>query len=138
MGPLGSRWRDFISGTLKANELATDPQTARLIGQFQTDVGLLRTATARAHGGARGGGSPQMLEHMKEIISATGDLPTFLGNLDALNGWMQDYANMVPALASPNSGGGTVKMKAPNGQMKDVPADKVDFYKSKGAVVVSQ
>ena len=30
-------------------------------------------------------------------------------------------------------GGGTVKMKAPNGQIKDVPADQVEHYKSKGA-----
>lgn len=34
------------------------------------------------------------------------------------------------------SSSGTVRMKAPNGQQKDVPADQVEFYKSKGATVV--
>jgi hypothetical protein len=35
-----------------------------------------------------------------------------------------------------NMGGGTVKMKAPNGQIKDVSPDEVEHYKSKGATVV--
>ena len=35
-----------------------------------------------------------------------------------------------------NSGSGTVMMKAPNGQMKSVPADQVEHYKSQGAAVV--
>lgn len=34
------------------------------------------------------------------------------------------------------SDSGTVKMKAPNGQVSDVPKDQVEHYKSKGAVVV--
>jgi hypothetical protein len=34
------------------------------------------------------------------------------------------------------AGGGTVKMKAPNGQIKDVPADQVEHYKKQGASVV--
>jgi len=33
-------------------------------------------------------------------------------------------------------GGGTVKMRAPNGQMQDVAADQVDHYRSLGATVV--
>jgi hypothetical protein len=35
-----------------------------------------------------------------------------------------------------NSGGGTVRMRAPNGQETDVPQEQVEHYKSKGAVVV--
>lgn len=37
---------------------------------------------------------------------------------------------------APPSGGGTVKMRAPNGMEKEVPADQVEHYKSKGATVV--
>jgi hypothetical protein len=32
--------------------------------------------------------------------------------------------------------GGTVKMKAPDGSVRPVPADQVEHYKAKGAVVV--
>lgn len=125
MGPVGSRWREFVTGTLHANELATDTETARLLGKFQTDIGLLRTATARAHGGARGGGSPQMLQHMKEIIGAQGDLPSFLGNMDALDSWMQDYAEMVPMQATPYHSGG------PAGGGGGTAAPRVNPYRKK-------
>lgn len=40
----------------------------------------------------------------------------------------------LPEMAG--GGGGTVNMKAPNGQIKPVPADQVEHYKSMGAVVV--
>lgn len=42
------------------------------------------------------------------------------------------------ALGGPQGGQGTVKMRAPNGKEQDVPADQVDHYKAKGAVVVKQ
>jgi len=47
-------------------------------------------------------------------------------------------SNGTPPLPKLNSqgAGATVKMRAPNGQEKDVPADQVDHYKSKGATVV--
>jgi hypothetical protein len=38
--------------------------------------------------------------------------------------------------ASRTTTGGAVKMKSPTGQIKEVPADQVDHYKSKGAVIV--
>lgn len=54
----------------------------------------------------------------------------------------------IPNLVSPQAaaaynkitskGGGTVLMKAPNGQTKPVPADQVEHYKSLGAVPVNQ
>ncbi|MCX6539154.1 MAG: hypothetical protein NT151_09520 [Acidobacteria bacterium] len=40
------------------------------------------------------------------------------------------------ASASPAGGDGTVKMKAPNGQISDVPAGLVEHYKSLGATVI--
>ena len=47
----------------------------------------------------------------------------------------EDYRGEVHS-TTPTSGAGTVLMRAPNGQTKEVPADKVPFYKSKGATVV--
>jgi hypothetical protein len=93
MGPIGSRWREFVGGTLKAGELTTNAADAKLMGQFQANLGLLRSAVARAHGGARGGGSPTMIEHMKTIIQGGGDVPTFLGSTAAVRDWMQTYAD---------------------------------------------
>lgn len=105
IGPIGGRWRDFVAGRIGAGELAGgNAENAKLIGKFKTDVGLLMTAVARAHGGARGGGSPAMLEHMKELMDAAGkDLPTFQGNLAGVRDWMQGYADMT-ATGGPRGG----------------------------------
>src|SRR5262245_37393649 len=93
MGPIGSRWRDLVLGKVGASELVGGGANGRKAAKFMTDVGLLMTAVARAHGGARGGGSPMMLEHMQHIMGAHGkDLQMFLGNLDSAREWMQGYA----------------------------------------------
>jgi hypothetical protein len=106
MGPIRGRWRDLASGKLSAEQMFGSTDKARAVGKFLTDVGLLETGAARAHGGARGGGSPMMLQHMESIMGAgTKDLPTFLGNLDAVSEWMQGYANMVPT--NRDAGGAT-------------------------------
>jgi len=95
MGPLRGRWRDFATRKIGAESLVGGGENGKAVGKFQTDLGLLMTAVARAHGGARGGGSPAMLEHMRDILDAHGkDLDIFLGNLAATREWMQGYAEM--------------------------------------------
>ncbi len=109
MGPIRGRWRDFATQKVGAQELVGGGENARKVGKFQTDIGLLMTAVARAHGGARGGGSPAMLEHMKDIMDAHGkDLDVFLGNLDSAKDWMQGYSTMGESntpLATPATSG---------------------------------
>lgn len=51
-------------------------------------------------------------------------------------GRLEKALNEMKGGASAGGGGATVKMKAPDGSVRDVPADKVDFFKSRGAVVV--
>jgi|SRR5262245_1881355 len=99
LGPIGGRWRDFMAGKIGAGELAGgSTEAAELIGKFRTNAGLLKTAVARAHGGARGGGSPTMLEHMNSLFgSDTADLSTLTGELSAFTDWMQGYSNMLPS-----------------------------------------
>ncbi len=107
MGPLSGRWRDLAANRIGAQQMFNSPDVARKVGKFITDIGLLETAAARAHGGARGGGSPTMLEHMELLMGPGGkDLPIFLGNLDAVGQWMQGYADMVPGGNTSKSGTG--------------------------------
>lgn len=84
----------------------SDPSLAsdRLSGKFATELGLLMTATARAHGGARGGGSPLMLEHFKELLTDNSTLPMFQGRLDALKSYMDTYAGNTVTLRDPKTG----------------------------------
>jgi hypothetical protein len=74
--------------------ISSDPELAndRRVGRFTSSLGLLMTGAARVHGGSRGGGSPQMLQHFKAMLGANATLPMFLGKLDGLNDFISGYA----------------------------------------------
>lgn len=99
-GPAMSRIRQIASkvGTLDEfyDAVASDPQLSNdeRVGRFATSLGLLATGAGRVHGGARGGGSPQMYQHFKDMLSDTGTLNMFKGRLGAVDDFMQGYANM--------------------------------------------
>ncbi len=105
-GPVMSRIRETLTkvGSLEEFQqaVAKDPQlsTDRLVGQFATSLGLLATGAGRVHGGARGGGSPQMLDHFKSLLSDASSLNMFKGRLDSLDEYMGGYA------AGPNADAG--------------------------------
>jgi hypothetical protein len=119
MGTVGGRVRNVSSNESWAAGMAgLTPDQRKLVGQFQSESGLLISAIARAHGGARAGGSPQMIEQLKTLLGATNsDLPTYLGKLAGAKEWMQNYADMGTPAASGstaptlNVGGFTVKVK---------------------------
>ncbi len=104
LGPIGSRWRDFVAKKIGAGEFAGgNEKNAELIGKFQTDVGLLITAVARVHGGARAGGSPTMIKHLEGLLdSGAADLGEFKGQLASFKDFMSTYAGM----GNPNGGVG--------------------------------
>ena len=131
-GPLGSRWREFVTGKLGSADLLTggradqvtsvpNPVTGKpmtlgeVVGKFKADVGLMQTGTNRAHGGTRGGGSPTMLAHMHEMLNADKvDLNIFKGELLGFQDWMQGYSQMLPDKAGTTKATG-VPTTAPAG-----------------------
>jgi hypothetical protein len=88
--------------------IKSDPQLAsdEVAGRFAARLGLLMTAAARVHGGARGGGSPQMLEHFKDILGGSSTLPLFRGKMQALDDVMTDYMGGGGGGGSQPGGGG--------------------------------
>ncbi len=133
MGPMGGRWRELIAGKIGSGEVAGgNAENAAKIGRFITDTELLKTALMKAHTGARG--SSQLLEEFNNTLGAGWrDLPTFLGGLKGVGDWIDVYANRIP---DTQKGGGTVKMRAPDGRSLSVPASEVERLKGLGAVVV--
>jgi hypothetical protein len=146
LGPLKSRWAEFTAGKIGA----PDQNYTKL----RTDAGLLQTALMNMHVGARGGG--QIMDHFRDLINVAIQDPE---NLRAALGEIRDYASRVqseggvkgapapgfqPGFTTPGGSGtapqpGMVRMRAPNStQTKDVPADQVQHYKSRGATVVTQ
>lgn len=83
--------------------IANDPELNknRLVGKFATSLGLMTSGAGRVHGGARGGGSIQMINYMKSLLSDSSDINMFLGRLDSLDEYMGGYA------AGPGGGGDT-------------------------------
>lgn len=66
----------------------------------------------------------------------TAQVPESLVVMDFGAGIEPETAAPSVPQSAPAAGGGTVKMKAPNGQVKDVPAAEVEHYKQMGATVV--
>lgn len=97
-GPVMSRIRHLAetAGTIDGlnDAIASDPELGkdRRIGRFATSLGLLATGAGRVHGGARGGGSPQMLAHFKAMLNDSASLDMFMGRLDAVDDYMAGYA----------------------------------------------
>jgi hypothetical protein len=112
------------------------------LGKFSAQTSTLKNAVIKATTGAAMS-EPEAQRIMEQIPDFT-DKPEMWvqkaqatkENLALLRRRMLELSG-VPQEAEPAGGGKTVKMRSPNGQEKDVPADKVDFYKSKGAMVVS-
>lgn len=99
MGTLGGRARNIAGVESAAADIqGLKPEQRKLIGEFASAGGLLITGIARAHGGARAGGSPQMIEHLSKLMDAKDkDINTFLGNLQGERDFMNAYANMGPS-----------------------------------------
>jgi len=84
-----------------SDDLANDPQmnpstgnlsTDRLIGRFSAMLALVASGTGRVHGGARGGGSIQMIQYLKQVLSAKSSYEMFEGRLDTLEDKLRTYA----------------------------------------------
>jgi hypothetical protein len=88
-------------------EMGSDPalNSDRLAGKFATSLGLLASGAGRVHGGARGGGSAQMVEHFRSLLGDSASLPMFLGKMDALDDYLKTYAS-GPQKATPGGAGG--------------------------------
>jgi hypothetical protein len=107
-GTLGGRWRKIVSGETAASDLSDlTPAQKQLVGKFATEAsGLLLSGIAMAHGGARGGGSPQLLEQIKQYLDpGNKDLNVYLGNLDGAKDFIHGYATMGQT-TKPAAGGG--------------------------------
>ncbi len=91
LGPLAGRAAEIAAGTVKAEDLFPDKATAKLVADYFSSVKLLSSLAAVTHGGARGGGSIQMVKQFEKVLSGTGDRSIIEGQLDALDRLMTHY-----------------------------------------------
>jgi hypothetical protein len=104
MGPIGGRWADFAAGKIGDSDMLNilshdigrplSDQEKQLVGRFRSNVGLLKSGMAMVHGGARGGGSPEMAKRMDGLINANRmDINLFLGATEGFRDWLGSYAD---------------------------------------------
>ena len=108
------------------------------IDQYQGAGSLLDKIQGRIGGLAAGQTIPKDvmddIEAMHNLLRQQAE-SGYKSKLDSLN---QNYrSNFLPVKSRQQGAvGATVKMKAPDGTVRDIPSDQVEHYKSKGATVV--
>ena len=87
-----------------ARAITNDPQLSNdaMVGQFATSLGLMASGMGRVHGGARGGGSIQMINYLKNLLSADSSLSMFNGRLNSVESYLKGYAAGPQTPASSN------------------------------------
>ena len=75
---------------------AVDPATKRtndyLVGEFLVNLGLMTPGMGRVHGGARGGGSIEMVKYLKTLLTSSSSVGMFLGRLETVHDYLSGYA----------------------------------------------
>jgi len=109
LGPLFGRWNEWRAGKWGAG----DPDYIAL----RNNINLIDSAVARIHGGARGGGSPPMIQYMHEMLSAgPKDAASMRAGLNVFNDWVKGYEGMAPGFANaPAAGEGRGTVSPPTG-----------------------
>lgn len=131
LGIVATRWNDFLT-----NKIGQDTTKSQTFAKLQSNLGFLQTAVAMAHGGLRGGSSPQMAEHWAKALEAK-DPNTLRAKLGAAKSWMQGYASMTsgslpgqlpkpPAAADPHAGKIPVSLKGQPDQTGWIPEAEFD------------
>lgn len=85
---VNKRLTNFGDALTKDPYLSTDA----LVGQFATTLGLMTSGMGRVHGGARGGGSIQMVNYLKSLLSSDSTIDMFGGRLNAVESFLKTYA----------------------------------------------
>lgn len=113
------------SATRQAQELINAAQTPEA---FQATIEAMNQDMANVES-----------SYMERIKAVSGVVGSFL---DATRGPAAVTAGTAgrttPTAPAPPSGGATVRMRAPTGEERDVPADQVDHYKQRGATLIGQ
>lgn len=102
---VATRWNDWLT-----NKLGDDPTKGHVFSKLSSNLGFLSTAVAMAHGGLRGGASPQMVEHWEKALDAKTP-ETLKSKLGEAMKWMEGYASMLPSITPPPGGEGAKTYK---------------------------
>ncbi len=134
LGPLGSRWQEFLAGKIGTSDPAfrgLAPQTIGKMNDLRTFVSLLQTGTMRAHIGARGNTALQ--QKFENLFNADKmDASTLKDTLGSARSFLKTYENAVYGPGNANPSGTSTLMVGPDGKQWQVPPDKVSIFEQNG------
>lgn len=110
LGPVGSRWQEFIAGKIGSSDPAlrkATPETIAKMNRLRDFVNLLQSGAAKAHIGVRGAGSPGLQEKFERLFNADRmDATTLRDSLNATKDFFKRYESIAykdktPAATAP-------------------------------------
>src|ERR1041385_5014181 len=97
MGPLGSRWQEFVAGKIGSSDptlRGLDADTISKLNRLRAFMSLEQTGTARAHAGARG--SQGLQDKFENLVNSTRmDARTAIDSLTAARDFLSGYEKQV-------------------------------------------
>lgn len=111
MGPLRGRGAQFAAGQIKAEDLFSNPDDAKLAAEFFSEIGFLSKLAARVHGGTRAASSPGMAAAFDKLVSGIGDESIVTGQLNSVERIMKIYQDNpgapplvdIPGMSAPGT-----------------------------------
>lgn len=92
VGPVAGRAADYLT-TSGLDKALMSPDQARAFANFKAQTSLIKSNMAMVHGGARGGGSPEIAKRFDTLMSTHQSPEGLKGALDAFETWLKTYAN---------------------------------------------
>lgn len=92
LGPVQSRKNTALT-TTGLDAWLMNPQSAKNWTDFKGMLSLIKSNAAMVHGGARGGGSPEIAKRFDELVNPNMSAQALRGGLNAFERWMTQYAN---------------------------------------------
>ena len=128
LGIAASRLNSFLAGKVGTSP-GDDPRIVTLLDKAK----LAMTLSMKAHFGASGGRSPQMLQHFMEMANAkTMDATTLRAGFKAIKDYMEDRAMMADGQGQGGKDGGeqAIAVQLPDGRKGSIhPSQKDKFLK---------
>lgn len=92
LGPVAGRAGEALTSTGLSQYLMS-PQNAKNFNDFKSMASLVKSNLALVHGGARGGGSPEIAKRFDQLINPHMSASSIKGALDAFERWQTKYAS---------------------------------------------
>ncbi len=77
----------------RVTDPSLNPNNDTAVAEFTSLLGYMASGMGRVHGGARGGGSIEMVNYMKTLLGGQGSFNDFIGRANTMESMLKGYAS---------------------------------------------